>query len=135
MLSDLHDIIVDRLSTIAALAYIGTALQDEQQARPDAVVWLEEDNEITDDIRELIWGIRLSVNHSTTVGAQGTAIYNIVDAVRAAFSGWVPTACKGIQNKTMKMPKIKLTSHETQGPTVYTATLVFRVFPAGFVKL
>ena len=135
MLQDLHDIIAARLATVTGLAYIGTALQDEQQARPDALIWLERDEEISDDIRELTWGIRLSVNHSETVGAAAGSIYDLLDAVRAALVGWQPTGCKGLQNKSCHVPRIKLTAHETKGPTVYVVFLTFRVFPSAFAKL
>ncbi|MGV0961795.1 MAG: hypothetical protein ACOYB1_18375 [Limnohabitans sp.] len=135
MIQDIHDLIAARLATVTALKYIGTALQDEQQARPDALIWLEQDDEISDDIRELTWGIRLSVNHSETVGAAAESLYDLIDSVRTVLYGWQPAGFKGFQNKSCHVPKIKLTAHETKGPSVYTLYLTLRVFPSAFVKI
>lgn len=138
MLNDLHDIIAARLTEINLFEYVGTALQDEPKTRPDALIWLEEDAPVVDTpgiIRQLTWGIQLSVNHSVAAGAAQTTIYNLVDAVRDAFSGWNPKSVQGIKPDTMSVAKIKLTGHESHGPTKYTALLSFQVFPKMFVKL
>lgn len=136
MLNDLHNLIAARLATIAGFEYIGTALQDEQQKRPDALIWLEDDSEVANSPgRDLTWGIRLSVGHSETVGAAQTAIYNLLDAVRTAFAGWEPAGVAGIEPKSMRVPKIKLVGHENKKPTIYLVLVSFRVFPKVFKKL
>ncbi|KJS02237.1 MAG: hypothetical protein VR65_06225 [Desulfobulbaceae bacterium BRH_c16a] len=134
MLNELHDLIAARLATVAGFEYIGTALQDEQQKRPDGLIWLEDDSEVANSPgRDLTWGVRVSVNHSDTVGAAKTTIYNLLDAFRDAFARWEP-GVKGIEPKSVRVPKIKLAGHESKGPTIYTALVVFRVFPKIFAQ-
>lgn len=137
MLNDLQTLIEARLGTVPGLVSIGPALRDAPPKRPSALVWLAEDREVTDQdpavIRELVWCIEIAVDHSETVGAAQAAAHDLLDGLRAAFSGWVPDpeTVVGIQ-KGMKLKTIKLAGFRDHGVTSYVADLVFRVFPGNF---
>lgn len=134
MLSAIETLIQDKLTSLALFATVGTALRVEDPKRPFALTWLAEDKEITDSpkvLREISFVARIAINHSDTAGAAATSMNTLLDAVRPAFTGWVPPGVVGIQ-KGFRVPLMKITDFANYGPTEYLVQFTVRVWPDAF---
>lgn len=132
MLSTIYTAIINQLNGLG-FTEVGPALQDGQPKTPAARVWLALDEAVEAHpsvVRQLTWHVQIIVGHDATVGGAVTDIHSLIDAVRGAFAGWQPTTIAGIQNRSVKVPKIEILNFQDHGNTEYIAQLVMRVIPA-----
>jgi len=132
MYSEVFTIITDRMAAIG-LANVDTALGDEPPL-PAVQVYLAKDNEVktqTIVIRELLWGVKVTVGHNNTDGAAQAEMLTILDTIRDGFAGWLPTSCVGIQDG-FRVQVVAVEDYKDHGSTVYTAVLAVRVVPDTF---
>lgn len=135
MYSEIQQIIEARFfSEVSELVTVGTALRDKQPKRPDALVWLAEDKDVGGNptvLRELVWMVKLSVDHEKVDGLAQTKMHEILNDARIAFAGWRPAGVVGIRG-AMQVGTIRISDHKELGPTEYLMQIIHRVFPKNF---
>ena len=131
MLDTIYTAITARLAGLG-FSSVATALTDDLPKLPAARVWLALDEAIEAQpvvVRQLTWQVQIIVGHDATGGAAMAEVHELIDAVRGAFAGWQPTSLAGIQNRSVKVPKIELLGFQDHGNVEYLAQVVMRVIP------
>jgi len=135
MLTEIRTAIQDAVADVASALHVGPALSSDVQPLPSARAWLMRDKEVTDTpqiIRELTWGITLMVGHQDGQGLSQAAAEGFLDALRAAFIGWMPDTLKNKIKQGVRVPEIKLLDYRDKAETEYLIQVVTQAYPQRF---
>lgn len=132
MYADIYSVIVARLAALS-VSNVDTALGDPP-ALPAVQPYLVQDKEIATKptvIRELVYGVKVTVGHNDTGGAAQLEMLALLDTIRDGFAGWRPDDCVGIQG-AFSVPDVRIEDFKDHGSTVYLVVLKLRVSPQTF---